>query len=101
MGQRHVRRVAAGGDQDAADARRVVARVEDMPPAAEIDLHPGGEIHARPRFGLADLADVAGAVARRDVERPAEGDGEMGEVAADAALLAIGFRGGARRPRVP
>src|SRR4051812_47805123 len=40
VGQRHIRRVAAGGDQDTADAWRVVARIESVPAAAEINLHP-------------------------------------------------------------
>lgn len=44
-------RAGAGGDQDAADARRVVARIEGMPAAAEIHLHPGGESMSDHGFG--------------------------------------------------
>src|SRR5262249_17764630 len=71
----------------AADARHVVAGVEGEPAAAEIDLEPGAEIH---RIGLrwhADVAEIAGAVARRDVHAAAERDREVRKVAADAAPL--------------
>src|SRR5262249_43274540 len=84
---RHVGGVAAACHDDAADARHVVAGVEGVPAAAEIDLEPGAEIH---RIGLrryADVAEIAGAVARRDVHAAAERDREVREVAADAAPL--------------
>ena len=70
--ERHVGGVAAGRHQDAADPRRVVAGVEGVPAAAEVDLEPGAEVH---RVGLrrdADVAEVAGAVAGRDVQAAAE-----------------------------
>src|ERR1700755_1417571 len=41
-GQRHVGGVAAGTHQDTADARMVVAGVERVPLAGEIDLEPAG-----------------------------------------------------------
>ena len=84
---RHVGGVAALADQDAADARHVVARVEGVPAAAEIGLEPAGEIHRRVGRRHADVAEIAGAIARRDVHAAAEGDGEMGEVAAHARCL--------------
>src|SRR5882757_1577440 len=44
-GQRHVGGIAAGGHYDAADPRLVVAGVEGVPAAGQIDLEPAGEIH--------------------------------------------------------
>src|SRR5262245_66302905 len=41
---RHVGGVAAARHDDAADARHVVAGIEGVPAAAEIDLEPGTEI---------------------------------------------------------
>src|SRR5271170_6667440 len=44
-GERHVGGVAAAADQDPADPRVIVARVERVPMAAEIGFEPGAEIH--------------------------------------------------------
>ena len=63
MRQRHIGGIAALGDQDTADPRRIVARIEGVPLAAEIDLDPGREIHRRVGRRKADVADIAGAVA--------------------------------------
>ena len=95
---RHVARVAPAGHHDAADAAGVVARVRGVPAVAEKDLEPGAEVH-RPGRRHADVAEVAGGVARRDVHAAAQRDREVGEVAADAFLLAEGVERGARRPR--
>src|SRR5712692_11636176 len=46
-GQRHVGGVAPGAHQDAADSRLVVAGIECVPLAGQIDLEPAGEIHRR------------------------------------------------------
>src|SRR4029453_10845214 len=79
--------VAPARHHDAADARRVVAGVEAVPAAAEIDLEPGAEVH-RLRLGRhPDVAEIAGAVARRDVHAAAERDGEIREIAGHAAAL--------------
>src|SRR5204862_3401810 len=45
MGDRHVRRIAPLSNQHAANSRHVVARVECVPPPANIGLEPAGEIH--------------------------------------------------------
>src|SRR5581483_11571785 len=88
-GQRDIGGIAAGGHQDAADARHVVTGIEGVPFAGEPGLVPAGEIH-RGRLGRnADVAHIAGAVARGDAHAATEGDREMGEVAANAALLLV------------
>src|ERR1700726_1122144 len=46
-GQRDIGGVAAGAHQDAADPRMIVARVERVPLAGQIDLEPAREIHRR------------------------------------------------------
>src|SRR5688572_65808 len=75
---RDVGSVAAARDQHPADARRVVAGVESVPMAAEEGLEPRSEIHRTGRRH-ADVTQVTGAVARRDVHAPAEGDGKVRE----------------------
>ena len=57
----------------------------------EIDLEPGREIHRRVVRRHADVAEIAGAIARRDVHAAAERDREMREVAAHAAPLFMRF----------
>src|SRR5664279_3970018 len=75
LDQLRIRRVAATRHQDAADARRIVARIESPPLAAEINFHPGAEILIGIRRRQADVADIAGAIARRNVHAAREGDG--------------------------
>ncbi len=85
--------VAATSDEDAADAWRVVARIERVPLAAEIGFKPSGEVARRVGRRQPCVAEVAGAISRRDVEGAAEGDGQVGVVAADAYAFVVGFRG--------
>ena len=70
------------------------SKVYQRPP--RIDLEPGAEIHRRRIRRHADVAEIAGAVARRDVHAAAERDGEVREVAAHAAPLGEAARGAAR-----
>src|SRR5580704_664256 len=83
-GDRHVGRVAAARDEDAPDARRVVARIERVPGRPEVSLEPSREVHRRRVLRHADVAQIAGAIARRNVQAATEGDRQVGEVAADA-----------------
>jgi hypothetical protein len=46
LGDRNVCGIAALGDQNAADPRNVVARIEGVPAAADIGLEPAGKFPA-------------------------------------------------------
>ena len=96
--ERDVDRVAAAPDDDAADARRVVARVEGVPATVEVGLEPGREVHRLGGRRRLDVRDVAEHVAGRDVQGAAERDREVGVVAADALAGPVGV--GGRGPRV-
>ena len=52
---RDVGSVAAARDQHSADARRIVARVEGMPTAAEEGLEPRSEVHRAMRRRYTDV----------------------------------------------
>ena len=80
--------VAAARHHDAPDPRLIVPGVEGMPAPVEKDFEPGGKVHRRRIRGHADVAEIAGAVARRHVHGAAERRGEMGEIAADADAFA-------------
>jgi hypothetical protein len=67
--------------------RAVVAGVEGVPAPAQPNLEPSTEIHRVGHGRHADVTKVACAVARRDVHAPAEGDRQVGEVAADAGAV--------------
>lgn len=67
MNNRNIRRIAALGDQDTADARRVVACVEGVPATAEVGLEPTCKVAGGVRRRNADVAEIAGAVARWNV----------------------------------
>src|SRR5262249_53539027 len=84
---RHVGGITPARHEDAADARRVVTGVEGVPATAEIDLEPGAEIHGIGIGDNSDIAEIAGAITRRDVHAAAKRDREMREVAADPAAL--------------
>jgi hypothetical protein len=86
-GDRDVGRVAAAGDQDASDAGDVVSRIERVPGATEVGLEPSREVHRRRVLGNADVTEIAGAIARRDVQAATEGNGQVREVAADALAV--------------
>ena len=88
--------IAAPGDKHAADPRDVISRIERMPCAAEINFEPTGKVHGSVRRGRADIAKVAGAIARGDVHAAAKRDGKVRIVAADADTFIKGFPGGPR-----
>jgi hypothetical protein len=92
MGERHVCGVAALRDEDASDPRRIVARIEHAPTAAEIDFDPRRKIIGRIRR-QADIGNVTGAIARRDVQAAAKSDGKMRIVAAHTTALGVCFTG--------
>ncbi len=71
-----------------------------MPLATQVDFHAAGEIHGRIHDRDADIAQVAGAVTRRNVETAAERDGQMREVPADPLPFGEGLRGGSGRPGI-
>src|ERR1700688_775106 len=91
LGNWNVRGIAALSDQDAADPWDVVARIERIPVAAEIGLEPAGKISRGPRQWHANLAEIAGAISRRNVHAAAERDGKVRIVAADALALVEHF----------
>src|SRR5512144_690390 len=93
-------RVPASRHQDASDARHVVPRVEGIPMPIEPRLEPGGKVHRPVRRRGANVAQIPRAIARWDIQAPAEGDGEVGKVAADAGSFRVRFPGGPGRPRL-
>src|SRR5882757_928792 len=100
VAERDVSGVAATRNQHPADARRVVARVEGMPLPVEEYLEPGREIHRLVHRGHTDVAEVPGAVARRNVHAATEGNGKMREITADADPLVKGFQSSPGHARV-
>lgn len=92
--QRDIGGIVPPCHDNSADAGSVVAGVECVPLAIEPDFDPGAEIH-RVDDGDADVAEMAVDIAGRDVEAAAEGQRQMGEVAADADTFLIGLKGGA------
>src|SRR5215831_14745904 len=90
---RDIRGVATASDQYPADTWNVVARIKGVPFAADIGFEPGCEIHWRVGDRHADIAQITGAVACRDIHAAAEGYGEVRIIAADASAIAVGFPG--------
>ena len=88
---RDVGSVTAARDQHPADAWNIVARVEDVPMAAEERLKPGSEVWYAVRRRHTDVPEVAGTVACRDIHAATEGNGEVRKITADAGPLVKSF----------
>src|SRR3974377_1585925 len=88
-----VSRIAASRNEHPADPRHIVLQNKEPPASAEIRLDPSGEIHWPIRRQDADLAEITGAVACRNVHAAAKCDGEVRIIAADAFTLVEGFKG--------
>ena len=76
-------------DQNAPEPDAIVTRIESVPASPEINLHPGRKVHWRMRGRNPDIAHIAGAISRGNVEASAERDCEVGEIAANAAPLGV------------
>lgn len=85
--------VAARGHQNSSPPSIVMASVEVDPSAVEEDLVPRAEV-AWAAVGLANVPDVAGDIAGRNILATREGDGQMLQVAADANALGEDIHGG-------
>src|SRR5271163_1448105 len=93
--ERDIGCVTTAGDGDTANARRIVARVEDEPASVEKGFDPGDVVHWRWVWRDADVAQKSIRVTRRNIHAPAESNCEMGKVATDADTLLVGFKCGA------
>src|SRR5580692_830664 len=85
--------------QDTGDPPDVIARIECIPAASEINLDPRGEIADAPRRRSAHISQISRAIASRNVHAAAECDGEMRIVPAHSDSLFIRLRGTARSTR--
>src|SRR4029450_1611449 len=90
VGDRYVGCVAAPADEHAADPGDVVARIEGVTAPPETGPDPAGEVQRAIRRRHADIAEIAGAIARRNVHAAAKSDGEMGIVATDSLAFVEG-----------
>src|SRR6516165_11341808 len=90
---RNIGSITTPGDQDTADPRNVVTRVERVPAPADECLEPGAEIHRSGVRRHADISQITGAISSGDVHAPAKRHSEVSEVAAHAPLLGKTLRG--------
>src|SRR5574341_2584469 len=93
VADRDIRGIAPARDQHAANTRHVVPRVKRVPATAQVGLEPGGKIHRAVWRRDADVTQVAGAVACRNVHAAAERDREMRVITADAGPFLEGLPG--------
>ncbi len=97
--KRRVGRIRAARHQDAPDPVIEGARVHRPPGIVEIDLEPGAETVTAQVGAALGTKQVAAAVARGNVERPAEGDGDMGEIIHRGRAVLQRFARGPQRPQ--
>src|SRR5712691_5967629 len=100
VGNWHISCLTALSDQHAADSRHVIPRIKGVPPPAKIDLEPAGEIHRPIRWRHVDVAEIAGAIACRNVHAAAKGDGEVRVGATDGLGFIEYITGGLGRTRM-
>src|SRR6516162_3496541 len=94
--KRYIGCITAARDGNTSDARHIMTRVESEPTAIEKDFEPSIIIHRSRIRRHTDVAQKPICVTRRNVHAAAEGDREMGEIAANTDALLIGLIGGAR-----
>jgi hypothetical protein len=82
--------ITTAGHEHAPDAGNVVTRVKRVPLPAQECLEPRAEIHRAWRRWQADIAQIAGAIARGHIQAAAQGDREVREIAAYTRALMIG-----------
>src|ERR1035437_10199753 len=86
-GDGNIGRVAASRDEHSSNPGHVVPWIECVPGATEIDFNPRCKIHRTVRRQRPHVAQVAGAVTRRNIHAAAERDSQVREVATDARTL--------------
>ena len=91
MGQWDVCGVAALRNEDTTDSGGVVTGIKGIPTIAQINFNPCGKIHRRVGRGEANVGDVTGTVACRDVQATAEGHCKMRVVAANTTTFLVCF----------
>lgn len=87
VADRDIGGIAISRDQHAANTRHVVPSVKGVPATAKVCLESGGEVHWAVWGQYADVTQVAGAVACRNVHAVAERDREVRVITADAGPL--------------
>src|SRR6267142_889878 len=90
---RDVDRIAASCHQHSPDPRYVVPWVEEIPASSEIRFEPSGEVPRAVGRRCAHVAEIAGAVSRRNVHAAAKGNSKMCVIAADPAPFVERFPG--------
>src|SRR5687768_11509054 len=88
-GDRYIGRIPPPRHQDASDPRLVVPGVECVPLTRKIHLEPSAEVHRRRIGRNTDVAEIAGAVACRNIHATAKRDGKVREIPADAQTLVV------------
>ncbi len=93
--KRNVAGIATACDQNSPDPWLIVPRIHRKPLTVKIDFDPGIIIHWRRIGWYANIPHEAIGVAGWNIQRPAQCDNQMREIAAYADTLIIGFQ---RRP---
>ena len=91
-GNGNIAGIAASRHQNAAHSGHIVARVEHMPFAADPGVEPRRKIAHGVGWRRPQIAQVSGAVSRRNIHAAAESDGQMRVVAADAGAFVENLR---------
>jgi len=97
----HIHSVASSSDSNPTDPGLIVPCIETVPTPAQIDFKPGAEIHRIGKRRYTDISEVPGDISGRNIEAPAQSDGEMGKIAANTYLLLEGVQRGAVRSSHP
>ena len=87
----HISRVPPPRDDNPANPRPIVPCIQRIPTSTEENFKPRAEIHRFWIYRHPDIAQIAGAIARRDIHTPTERNGEVSKVPANADALFMGF----------
>jgi histidinol-phosphate/aromatic aminotransferase/cobyric acid decarboxylase-like protein len=94
---RDITGIPASTNNDSSNPALIVSGIKRIPAFAEKDLEPGAEIHRIRKWRNADVPQIAGDVACRDVETTTKRDGQVSKIATDSDSLPEGFQCGSVR----
>ena len=92
--------VTTASNNGAPDPSAVVARIKRKPATAEVNLHPGAKVHRIRRRGNANIAEIAGDIASRNVQTATKRDRQVRKIPTHTDALAKGLQRRAIRSRL-
>src|SRR5665213_2250967 len=94
----HICCIPPGCHEKSTNSRDIMACIKAPPAVLQVNPKPRTEIHRRRRDGHADVAEIASGITSRNIQTPAQRDGQMLEIPADSYPFVEYFESSSRGP---